>query len=173
MAETCSADRDAARALVARLAARARGVEPSMPNPPPLPPSRAYPPSVPTPTALPCFSRRESCLSPGDHILLTEPICMLSHFSTCSYLSQKMHIFSCFISAQRQMFLEYLPFSKVLCFLIMLSPHLTCPIQMISTLPFANIHISEQSFIVGSCQLILRNKYLESCISTVHFFTMY
>lgn len=103
-----------------------------------------------------------------DCLLLTKWICMLSHPSTCSYLSKKMHIFSCFISAQRQMLLESLPFSKVLCFLIMLSPHLTCPIQMISTLPFSNIHISEQSFIVGSCQLIPGNKHLESQAYSVY-----
>lgn len=32
--------------------------------------------------------------------------------------------------------------------------------------------ISKQSFIVKSCQLILRNKHLQSCISRAHFFTM-
>lgn len=147
------------------------GVELGLPNCPPPPPPQACLPCMPLLAALLCCSHGE-CPSPGDCLLLTEAICMLSHFSTFSYLSKKMHIFSHFISAQRQIFLEYLPFSKVLCFLIMLSSHLTCPIQMISTLPFTNTHISKQSFIVKSCQLILRNKHLQRCLSSVHFFTM-
>lgn len=158
-------------ALMAGLAAHTHGAELGTPNcPPPAPPQTCLP-STPMLAAVLCCSV-ESCPSLGGCLLLTEPICMLSHFSTFSYLSKKMHIFSRFISAQRQIFLEYLPFSKVLCFLIMLSPHLTCPIQMISTLPFTNTHISEQSFIIKSCQLIPRNKHLQTCISSEHFFAM-
>ncbi|NWS00078.1 RN220 ligase, partial [Motacilla alba] len=162
MAEMCTVLWDMPFTLMAGLAAHTHGAELGTqtlllhhhPKP-------AFPPC---PCWLHCCAVLvESCPSLGDCLLLTEPICMLSHFSTFQHLSKKMHIFSCFISAQRQIFLEYLPFSKVLCFLIMLSPHLTCPIQMISTLSFTNTHISKQSFIVKSCQLILRNKHLQSC----------
>lgn len=134
MAEVCAAHWDMPLALRTGLAAHTHGVKLSTKLS-----SSATTPSLPSLHARgACTALLFSCPSLGHCLLLTEPICMLSHFSIFSYLSQKMHIFSCFISAQRQIFLEYLPFSKVLCFLIMLSPHLTCPIQMISTLPFTN-----------------------------------
>lgn len=55
---------------------------------------RAFPPC---PCQLHCCAVLvESSPSLGDGLLLTEPICMLSHFSTFSYLSKKMHIFFTF-----------------------------------------------------------------------------
>lgn len=62
MAET---HRDVGLALVTRLEAHAHGVEPSIPNPPSLPPCQACPPSMPTLTEL--FSLRELSQPRGSH----------------------------------------------------------------------------------------------------------